>query len=155
MTFGRIRCTGTPTGLKRRYGGGYTLQVGWAGGEHRGASASASGCDGDGAAAARAAELVTRVCPDARLEARFPGQATFALPEVGASGARLRLSAVFRGMMASAGDAGIVGWTVGQVSLDTVFSRVVRRYRGAAPVQAGGAAGAGGPDEDDSEEDEG
>ena len=42
-------------------------------------------------------------------------------------------------MRAHAPAAGITDWGVGQVTLDTVFQRVVKHYRSAAPLRAGEA----------------
>jgi ABC-type multidrug transport system ATPase subunit len=58
---------------------------------------------------------------------------------------RLQLSRVFQGMQECAAAAGVQDWQVGQVSLDTVFSRIVKHYR------AGGRSAA---EEDDSDEEE-
>jgi ABC-type multidrug transport system ATPase subunit len=58
---------------------------------------------------------------------------------------RLQLSRVFQGMQEHAAAAGVQDWQVGQVSLDTVFSRIVKHYR------AGGRSAA---EEDDSDEEE-
>ena len=264
MTFGRLRCLGDQTRLKRMYGGGYRLSINYTvddtdddevaaaalvtadgsqlmdhtgepsangtaaassssrfGGARIDASSGAIGGsagatstprasamrgvndeDDDGgessdaaagnllyhsAAAATALGAITRLFPTAILDSHFPGHATFTLPDTGvcivagdttlggrnttsASGAMMQspsstavrvpfpISRVFQLMQTHAAGAGIVDWEIGVTTLDTVFQRIVRHFRGGkttdaaddAPVTgtataaAGGSAGGGG-----------
>jgi hypothetical protein len=108
------------------------------------------------ASARRALLTVFRLFPGAVLDAHFPGFASFILPETvptasGGGSVPLPISRVFSLMTAHAAGAGVSDWGIGQVTLDTVFQRIVRHYRG--PGSAGGGAPSDGEEEDEEESD--
>ena len=75
--------------------------------------------------------------PGAVLDSAFDGFASFILPSV------LAVSRVFQLMSEHAASGGITDWDVSQVTLDTIFQRIVRHYRG---------PGGDGDDDDDDDD---
>lgn len=159
MTFGRMRCIGDQQHLKTRYGGGQVLQVNYA---------------ITGAEPLRIGEgIIARVqglLPGARVDGHMPGTISFIIPDavapatataagaatgglaqsLPAGGARSAIAHVFDVMQQHATSIGVTDWGVGQTTLDTVFERIVRHYRGAPKLRraAGGAACHGDSDSD-------
>lgn len=151
MTHGRLRCLGDQQHLKLAYGGGYRLQTDF--------RVEVDEPD-DTAAALRVATVVLRLFPGATIDSHFSGFLSFVLPQsvpasvhgagtdaaalsmstdsiatpptaAGApSTVPLRVSRVFDLMRQHADSAGITDWGLAQVSLDAVFQRIVRHYRG-------------------------
>lgn len=148
MTHGRLRCLGDQQHLKLLYGGGYRLQLSYGTAAVGGALGAAALSDEQ--AAARAHALVTRLFPGAAQETHFAGSFSFVLPQrvapTGAGGTRagadaplvpLRVSRVFSLMQAhAAAEGGVTDWALAQVSLDTVFQRIVSHYRGPGTLPA-------------------
>lgn len=172
MSFGRLRALGTPLSLKEKYGGGYLLSLNFqplplfASGSTGAAAASeneliphAAAMEDDAQAKRRVINFIRSFFPLAQVEESFTGFLSFTLPfhaatalpsanggaaasSIPALPPALKLSALFALMSAKAGSAGITDWQIGQVSLDTVFGRIVRHYR------------AGGRDPTEEEEDD-
>jgi ABC-type multidrug transport system ATPase subunit len=120
VTHGRVRVLGTQQELKSRFGHGYRLHAGF---------------DEDAPGARDAViAFVARTFPDAAIDADFRGYLSFLLPET----AGVRVSDVFERMRASAHACpAITQWGAGQVTLEDVFARVVRAYRGAGAGEEG------------------
>jgi hypothetical protein len=63
----------------------------------------------------------------------------------------VRLSRLFEQLQAHAGEVGITDYGIGQQTLDSVFGRVVRYYRGAKGQGGAGTDGAGSDSDSDEE----
>ncbi|EIE27381.1 P-loop containing nucleoside triphosphate hydrolase protein [Coccomyxa subellipsoidea C-169] len=105
MHQGRLRCLGSSSHLKLRFGGGYLLEVHAA---------------DDDAAQARLAAYVARELGGEETEDRHFGRAKFRLPACGQSMAR-----VFRAMEAAKADLGVQAYGLSMPTLEQVFLSVV------------------------------
>lgn len=121
MTYGRVRCIGTPQQLKGRYGGGYVLQVAY----------DSSGAGGPAReVAARVEASLLALFPAAKVEARYLGSLTLSLPTKDPrTGQRIPLANAFSTLQTRASACGVTEWSITQPSLQAAFARIVKHYR--------------------------
>lgn len=156
MTYGRIRCIGTPHELRTKYGGGNILQCTYTITNRYTTTATAatttttaSGGVVSDTVVVDAGDVILRelqlVFPASSLEQRYPGFLSLLIPSSSSSSSSssaaaastasnggiigISISGIFAMMQQHATRIGITDWEVGQVGLDAVFQRVVHQYR--------------------------